>query len=155
MLKLEFFKDEIDEVSVFFKTKYRQWNWTININTRWWSKEKQERKMDIQKKAIEDAKKKLAKQFEIPKEQLLHMKKTIIDLFVKRLNDFIPRQWKDWKIIEPEPVNVKDAKDILQSIKIELQEPIVVSRNQNSTTIEISDEDRKAIDDLINLNIDD
>lgn len=140
-LKLEFFKSDIDEIKVFIETKYGQWkrNWTINKNTRWWSKEKQEYKAKIVEKAIERNAEKQAKELEIPIETLLKAKKFAI-----------------WKIIEmmtKQELSMSDIAKWLEKIKTELWEPEHIGANYNMNANKkewLSDEELQAIDLLFN-----
>lgn len=83
--------------------------------------------------ALERAKQKAINDYEIPIEMLLWIKKTSINLLVKRLNDFIPKKDKNWKIKKWEKVDVKEVVDIYKVGKIELKEPIHITKDDSES----------------------
>lgn len=127
-LKLDFFKDEIDDVSVFFKTRYGQRNGTININTRWRSRDKQDFKKEIAEKALAKAKEKMSDDMALDLDKIRMLKKRWFELLFKRANDFIDKKDKNWNIIQWEKVDVRDIKDIINLSKVEMWEPTTISR---------------------------
>ena len=131
-LKLEFFQSDIDEVKVFIESKFGQWkrSWNFNKNTRWWSKEKQAHKEKILQKALDRKAKEEAKSLEIPTDQLMKAKKTVIWLLMKKLQDSI----ESWNI------NIAEQEKILKMIKTELWEPTNISKTDATIKSEPIDE---------------
>ena len=123
--------------------------------TTWRTKEKMKWKKEIEIKAIERAKKAMIKQYEIPKEQLLSMKSNAVKLLMKKMNDYMPKKNKEWEIIEEgEKIMVRDITEIIKTIKVELQEPIVVSKNYNSNLNWELDQDEEAkVQELLDANL--
>lgn len=121
-LKLEFFQSDIDEIKVFMETKYGQGkrNGTMNRNTRWRSKEKQEWKSKVLEQVLERRAKEEAKNLEIPVDKLMKAKKAVIWLFMQKVE-------KELQQKEPN-VNVKEFDKILKIIKTELGEPTNISK---------------------------
>ena len=145
----------IDDVSVFFKQTYGKWNWTISKTTTWRGKEKIKWKKEIETKALEKAKKAMINQFKIPKEQLLSMKSLAVKLLMKKMNDYLDKTDKDWNIIsEWEKVNVRDVTEIIKTVKIELQEPIMVSKTFNANLEwELDPEEERKVQELLEENL--
>lgn len=140
-LKLEFFQSDIDEIKVFMESKYGQWkrNWTMNKNTRGWSKEKQGYKDKVLQQVLERRAKEEAKSLEIPVDQLMKAKKAVIWLFMNKLNKTIEKQ-KESKDGEAN-FNVKEFEKILKVIKTELGEPTNISKTDATIKTEPIDED--------------
>lgn len=119
-LKLEFFQSEIDEVYNFLAWKYgeKAVKWNLKNKVKGWSKEKQAYKDKILQKALEKRAKEEAKSLEIPTDQLMKAKKTVIWLLMKKLQDSI----ENWNI------NISEQEKILKMIKTELWEPTNISK---------------------------
>ena len=137
-LKLDFFQSDIDEVKVFIETKYGQWRWngTLNKNTRWRWKEKQEYKDKILQKVLEKRAEEEAKSLEIPVDKLMKAKKAVIWLFMNKLNRTLEEQKTD----KDADFNVKEFEKILKVIKTELGEPTNISKTDATIKTEPIDE---------------
>ena len=99
-LKKEFMASKESEVKVFFESKYGQgkWNWTINKNTRWWSKEKKAIKARAADKAIAKVENKLAEKLEPSSEFLLWNINKAIELTARKLEQMEERTTSMLKI---------------------------------------------------------
>lgn len=126
-LKLEFFESDFDEVKSFLSGKWVVYNTKRWENTRWWTKEKKERKEKIVEKALARKQDELAKKLEIPIEHLLETKKATIQLMRKKLK-YISELEKLWDI------DLNDLEKIWRIAKTELWEPTTVSNNTNNNT---------------------
>lgn len=142
-LKLEFFQSDFDEVKSFLSDKWVNYNTKWSTNTRWRTKEKKEWKEKITKKVLLKKQNELAKKLDIPMEWLLETKKATIQLIMKKLKAIWDKSKEDWDIID-----VKDVKTIREMSKVELWEPINVSKNDNTNINKdsISLEDKELID---------
>lgn len=117
-LKLEYFKDDIDEVKRFFKERYKVRNAQTSKMTTWWSKEKLEYKNQIVEKALMKNAEKTAKELELPMEQLTIAKKNAVI-----------------KVIQMMMNNDLDMSDMERSIKIlrtEMWLPTSYAKNENT-----------------------
>lgn len=134
-LKLQFFQSDIDEVYNFLKWIYgeKAVKWNLKNKVKGWSKEKQEYKEKIFKKALEKKEKEEAKNLEIDMSELKKAKKASIKLLMKKISDII--EWWD-------DVNVKDVERILKMIKTELWEPTTISKNDTTFRWEPIDESK-------------
>lgn len=114
-LKKEFMASKESEVKVFFESKYGQgkWNWTINKNTRWWSKEKKEIKARAADKAIKRVENKLADKLEPSSEFLLWNINKAIELTARKLE----------QMEEKDAINVKDLNTIWSMNRIQNWQP--------------------------------
>lgn len=127
-IKLEFFQSDIDEVKVFFESKYGQWkrNWTMNRNTRWRTKEKQEMKANILKDAMAENAERQAKELSLPLEKIMEGKKAILQLLLVQVSKYV-KESKSEKNID-----VWNAERILRMFKTELWEPTNISKNDTT-----------------------
>lgn len=97
---MEFFISDFDSVTDFFNSKKSAKNqqknsklsWQITKNTKWWGKERLERRRHIIDKALKDAEEKKAKELEINVEDLLLIKKDVIEAIRKKLE--LHLKWK-------------------------------------------------------------
>jgi len=114
-LKKEFMASKFTEVKVFFESKYGQgkWNWTINKNTRWWSKEKKEIKARASDNAIKRVETKLTEKLEPSAEFLLWNINKAIELTAMKL-DQMEEKWN---------INVKDLNTIRSMNRIQNWQP--------------------------------
>lgn len=132
-IKLKFFQSDFDEVRPFIAQELHQ-DTTINKQlaqkTKGRAKEKQAYKEKVLEKALEKQAKEEAKSLEIPTEQLLKAKKTVIGLLMKKLQQNI----ESWNI------NVSEQEKILKMIKTELGEPTTISKNDTTVRGEPLDE---------------
>lgn len=114
-LKKEFMASKFTEVKVFFESKYGQgkWNWTINKNTRWWSKEKKEIKARASDNAIKRVENKLTEKLEPSAEFLLWNINKAIELTAMKL-DQMEEKWN---------INVKDLNTIRSMNRIQNWQP--------------------------------
>jgi hypothetical protein len=118
-LKIEFFISDFDSVTDFFKSK--KWvknqqensklSWQITKKTKWWGKERLERRRHIIDKALKKAEEKKAKELEIDVEDLLLIKKDVIEAIKRKLE--LHLKWK--RTDTP-------LKDIMSIVKDELWE---------------------------------
>lgn len=118
-LKIEFFISYFDSVTDFFKSK--KWvknqqensklSWQITKKTKWWGKERLERRRHIIDKALKEAEEKKAKELEIDVEDLLLIKKDVIEAIKRKLE--LHLKWK--RTDTP-------LKDIMSIVKDELWE---------------------------------
>ena len=118
-LKIEFFISDFDSVTDFFKSK--KWvknqqensklSWQITKKTKWWGKERLERRRHIIDKALKEAEEKKAKELEIDVEDLLLIKKDVIEAIKRKLE--LHLKWK--RTDTP-------LKDIMSIVKDELWE---------------------------------
>jgi hypothetical protein len=118
-LKIEFFISDFDSVTDFFKSK--KWvknqqensklSWQITKKTKWWGKERLERRRHIIDKALKEAEEKKAKELEIDVEDLLLIKKDVIEAIKRKLELHIK-----WKRTDT------PLKDIMSIVKDELWE---------------------------------
>lgn len=123
-LKQEFIQSDIDEVKVFIESKFGgKWNWTIDRNTRWWTKEKQRYKQKLAEKAIAKSLEKQASQLsaKIPLDRLVRMKSDFFDLIDQAIDTMMSQ----------ENVEIDKVIKWLNAIKTELWEPTSVSKNEN------------------------
>lgn len=133
-LKLEYFQSDIDEIKRFWAEKGLKYNSQVGEHTKWRWQEKQKRKDKILEKALERQKNKIAKELEIPVEDLFKIKKDVIELMKHKL-----KQYQDsFEISDGEyiPVNMKELEKIRKVAKVELGEPTIVAKNEWKTTIE-------------------
>ena len=78
------------------------------------------------------AQKDLAEKFKVPMAHLYQTKKSALYLLAKKLEDFIDKKDAKGNVVkEAKPIDIKDVKDILQLIKVELQEPNIITKNFN------------------------
>lgn len=122
-LKKEFMASKESEIKVFFESKYGQgkWNWTINKNTRWWSKEKKELKAKSTERAIKQVWNKLAKQLEPSTEFLLWNIAKAIELTKVKL-DQMEQKWN---------INVKDLNTIRWMNRIQNWQPTTYVKEES------------------------
>jgi len=133
-LKLEYFKSDIDEIKGFRLDKGLTYSSRTREMTKGRWQEKQERKDKILEEALERQKNKIAKELEIPVEDLFKIKKDVIELMKHKL-----KQYQDsFEISDGEyiPVNMKELEKIRKVAKVELGEPTIVAKNEWKTTIE-------------------
>lgn len=127
-LKLEYFQSEIDEIKAFWIDKGLTFNSKVREHTKGRWQEKQKRKEKILEKALERQKNKIAKELEIPVEDLFKIKKQVIDLMKRKL--------KKTEDDEESTMNMKELEKIRKVAKVELGEPTIVTKNEWKTTIE-------------------
>ena len=134
-LKLEYFKSDIDEIKWFRLDKGLNYNSRVATMTKWRWQEKQKRKDKILEKALERQKNKIAKELEIPVEDLFKIKKDVIELMKHKLKQYSK---KVELAVDGEDVsiNTKDLEKIRKVAKVELGEPMIVTKNEWKTTIE-------------------
>ena len=122
-LKKEFMASKESEIKVFFESKYGQgkWNWTINKNTRWWSKEKKELKAKSADRALKQVETKLAKQLEPSTEFLLWNIAKAIELTKVKL-DQMEQKWN---------INVKDLNTIRWMNRIQNWQPTTYVKEES------------------------
>ncbi len=133
-LKLEYFQSDIDEIKGFWVAKGLKYNSKVGEHTKGRWQEKQKRKDKILEKALERQKNKIAKELEIPVEDLFKIKKDVIELMKHKL-----KQYQDsFEISDGEyiPVNMKELEKIRKVAKVELGEPTIVAKNEWKTTLE-------------------
>ena len=134
-LKLEYFQSEIDEIKWFRLNKGLNYNSRVATMTKGRWQEKQERKDKILEKALERQKNKIAKELEIPVEDLFKIKKDVIELMKHKLKQYT--QKVDLAVDgEDVSINTKDLEKIRKVAKVELGEPMIVTKNEWKTTIE-------------------
>ena len=129
-LKLEYFQSDIDEIKGFWIAKGLKYNSKVGEHTKWRWQEKQKRKDAIVEKALERQKNKIAKELEIPVEDLFKIKKQVIDLMKRKL--------KKTEDDEESTMNMKELEKIRKVAKVELGEPTIVAKNEWKTTLETS-----------------
>lgn len=127
-LKLEYFQSEIDEIKGFWVAKGLKYNSKVGEHTKGRWQEKQKRKDKILEKALERQKNKIAKELEIPVEDLFKIKKDVIELMKRKL--------KKTEDDEESTMNMKELEKIRKVAKVELGEPTIVTKNEWKTTIE-------------------
>lgn len=134
-LKLEYFQSEIDEIKWFRLDKGLNYNSRVATMTKGRWQEKQKRKDKILEKALERQKNKIAKELEIPVEDLFKIKKDVIELMKHKLKQY---SQKVELAVDGEDVsiNTKDLEKIRKVAKVELGEPMIVTKNEWKTTIE-------------------
>lgn len=133
-LKLEYFQSDIDEIKRFWAEKGLKYNSQVGEHTKGRWQEKQKRKDKILEKALERQKNKIAKELEIPVEDLFKIKKDVIELMKHKM-----KQYKDSiELADGEyvPINMKEVEKIRKVAKVELGEPTIVAKNEWKTTIE-------------------
>lgn len=134
-LKLEYFKSDIDEIKGFRLDKGLTYSSRTREMTKGRWQEKQERKDKILEKALERQKNKIAKELEIPVEDLFKIKKDVIELMKHKLKQYT--QKVDLAVDgEDVSINTKDLEKIRKVAKVELGEPMIVTKNEWKTTIE-------------------
>ena len=134
-LKLEYFQSEIDEIKWFRLDKGLNYNSRVATMTKGRWQEKQKRKEKILEKALERQKNKIAKELEIPVEDLFKIKKDVIELMKHKLKQYT--QKVDLAVDgEDVSINTKDLEKIRKVAKVELGEPMIVTKNEWKTTIE-------------------
>ena len=129
-LKLEYFQSDIDEIKGFWIAKGLKYNSKVGEHTKGRWQEKQKRKDAIVEKALERQKNKIAKELEIPVEDLFKIKKQVIDLMKRKL--------KKTEDDEEASMNMKELEKIRKVAKVELGEPTIVAKNEWKTTLETS-----------------
>lgn len=127
-LKLEYFQSDIDEIKGFWVAKGLKYNSKVGEHTKGRWQEKQKRKDKILEKALERQKNKIAKELEIPVEDLFKIKKDVIELMKRKL--------KKTEDDEESTMNMKELEKIRKVAKVELGEPTIVTKNEWKTTIE-------------------
>ena len=134
-LKLEYFQSEIDEIKGFWVAKGLKYNSKVGEHTKGRWQEKQKRKDKILEKALERQKNQIAKKLEIPVEDLFKIKKDVIELMKHKLKQY---SQKVELAVDGEDVsiNTKDLEKIRKVAKVELGEPMIVTKNEWKTTIE-------------------
>ena len=127
-LKLEYFQSEIDEIKWFRLDKGLNYNSRVATMTKGRWQEKQKRKDKILEKALERQKNKIAKELEIPVEDLFKIKKDVIELMKHKLKQYSK---KVELAVDGEDVsiNTKDLEKIRKVAKVELGEPMIVTKN--------------------------
>lgn len=132
-LKLEFFKSDYDDVKSFLNTKWMLWK-VSSKRTNWWTKEKQDFKQKITKKALENALKKQAKELEIPMKQLATAKNNAII--------------KASDVMMKEKLSISDSDKFVRMIRTEMGLPNSYTKNENinETRKELKQEDKDLID---------
>lgn len=137
-LKLEYLKDEIEDVKGFFTERYKVWNAQTSKMTTGWSKEKKERKEKVLKRALDEQAKKEAKSLEIPVGTLMKAKKMALVKIIKMMSD--------------QDLNMADIERGLKNIKTELGEPTSIwsnyNFNKNKDDWALSEEDKEFIEAL-------
>lgn len=151
-LKLEFFHSEYDTVLGRMKANnlWGEKSALYNKISKWWP-EKSERMADLERKALERAKRNAVWKLELSRDIYLWMKMRSFMLLSKRLNDFEGKKDKDWKIIENEKIDVWEVNTIIKLVKTELGEPTQVTRNYNVEPIDdkLTDEEKDLVERII------
>lgn len=130
-MKLDFFSWEEWNFTTRYRARFgKEPPWWVKKQTVWRTKEKEVWLKWVTELALQRTQVVASKAIEIPKEKLQQMKKTWLELLIKRLNDFMPKKDKDWKVIDDwATVNVKDIRDIINLVKVELWEPTSISKD--------------------------
>lgn len=154
-LKLEFIESKYDEVESFFQDKFKtKTDWSIRKNTKWRTKEKQDMKAKIVEDAIKENAQKQVKELQIPLEDLMKWKKTILQLLLLQVSKYVKdSKSEDWTLND---VDVANAEKILRMFKTELWEPntIWANYNMNANKVEwLTDEESEALDVLFSQKI--
>lgn len=156
-LKLEFLESEFNEVQPFFIQRYNKdtaKNRQIAVATKWRAKEKQELKAKIVEDAIKENAQKQVKELQVPLEDLMKWKKTILQLLLLQVSKYVKdSKSEDWTLND---VDVANAEKILRMFKTELWEPntIWANYNMNANKVEwLTDEESEALDILFSWKI--
>lgn len=136
-LKLEYFKSDIDEIKGFWVAKGLKYNSKVGEHTRGRGQEKQKRKDEIVKKALEKEKNRIANKLEIDPDDLFKTKKQAYELMKVKLNQYTKKinEAKATGEEENVPINMKDLEKIRKVAKVELWEPTIVAKNEWTTTL--------------------
>ena len=129
-LKLDYFQSDFEDVKGFMESIWRSYDWNCRKQTRGWWKDKQAYKEKILQKALDKKAEEEAENLDIPTDQLLRAKKTVIWLLMKKLKESI----ESWNI------NVSEQEKILKMIKTELWEPTNISKTDATIKSEPIDE---------------
>lgn len=136
---------DIQELKEFLQSKYgfSKIPWNFAKATMGWRKEKEEFLEWVVKKQLERQQAQLAKEFKMPTSTLLKMKKAWLELLAKRLTEYLPKKNEKWEVEEEwDPINVRDIKMIIDTIKTELGEPTTIWKNENLNKTEPLDESK-------------
>ena len=154
-LKVEFFESDFDEVKWFITDKWLIYNSERTKRTKWRSKEKQALKEKIVQQAIERNVEKQISELQVPLEDLMKWKKTVIQLLLLQVWKYVKdNRSEDWKLIKD--IDVWDAERILKMFKTELWEPATIwaNYNMNANKVEwLTDEESEALDVLFNTKV--
>ena len=155
-LKLEFFESDTDEVQEFLRWKFGEKLAKSNMKNKckWRMKEKQEHKARIVEKAIQKNAEKQIKDLQVPLDELMKWKKTILQLLLLQVSKYVKdSKSEDWTLND---VDVANAEKILRMFKTELWEPntIWANYNMNANKVEwLTDEESEALDVLFSQKI--
>jgi len=142
-LKLEFFQSDIHEIKGFIESKWRKWSWNYGKMTKWRHTEKQRRLKRVEEKALERAAKEAAKAVELDMTKIKKAKRNAVNILIWSLNNWVK---KDWTI--KKTISVNDVKWVLNSLKIELHEPIIVSKSHSTVVSEdLTPEERAEVEE--------
>lgn len=148
-LKKEFIDSEFQEVKWFIEAKNIPYHRQTREATKWWTKEKKERKAKIVEDAIKKSAKKQANELAVPLEDLMRWKKAIIQLLLQQVKKYVDESRnKDWTIND---VDIWNAEKILKMFKTELWEPSTIGTNYNLNANKIewlTEEESEALDIL-------
>jgi len=149
-IKIKFFESEFEHPSTFMRHTYGTSTAHIRRMTKWWSQDKEELKKKALNKAITQTEEVLAEYYKPTLDELWTMHKQIIQLSKAKINEMTNIAKNKQRGIK-----VNDIKVLWDIIKVEKNEPTSYVRSDNETLIkndELSEEEKKAIDDLIDEN---
>jgi len=144
-LKQEYLMSDIQELKEFLQNKYgfSKIPWNFAKATMGWRAEKQKFLDWVVQKQLERQQKQMAKEFRMPTSTLLKMKKAWLELLAKRLTEFLPQKNDKGEVVDDwDPINVRDIKMIIDTIKTELWEPTTIWKNENLNKTEPLDESK-------------
>jgi len=122
-LKIEFFRDkDYNEVKAFFLAKFWAYNQHIQSMTKWWAVEKKELIAQVKEEVHKEIKEELKKLYRPTAEELAKMYEANMGIIKWKLFHIAQNIKKDknWNIILPDWLDIKEQEIIHRIIKWEL-----------------------------------
>ena len=148
-IKMEFMLSEYDEVQPFMKTNYKQDtanNKQVMKMTKWWWKEKQERKRKIYMEALKKKWKEAEKEIANKMERYEMLWDEILNWMEEQFQWAVDDEWK------PRKINSNDIMNIWKIKRTEMWLPTNISKTENTNKEEktdLNDEEMEALKELL------
>ena len=150
-IKMEFMLSEYDEVQPFMKTNYKQDtanNKQVMKMTKWWWKEKQERKRKIYMEALKKKWKEAEKEIANKMERYEMLWDEILNWMEEQFQQ-IGEEDEEWK---KRKINSNDIMNIWKIKRTEMWLPTNISKTENTNKeekTELNDEEMEALKQLL------
>ena len=150
-IKMEFMLSEYDEVQPFMKTNYKQDtanNKQVMKMTKWWWKEKQERKRKIYMEALKKKWKEAEKEIANKMERYEMLWDEILNWMEEQFQQ-IGEEDEEWK---KRKINSNDIMNIWKIKRTEMWLPTNISKTENTNKEEktdLTDEEMEALKELL------